>query len=343
MSEAVDMRGRSLLTLSDMTDGEVTWLLDLALKLKQDKHGGVCGQRLAGRHIALVFEKMSTRTRCAAAVAAADEGGRTEYLAASEIHLGKKESVADTARVLGRMFDGILFRGYHQETVELLAQHGGVPVWNGLTDISHPTQALADLMTIKEYFGRLAGLTVVYAGDGRNNVATSLMLGCAMSGMHFVNCTPESLSPTDELIAHAAGMAAQRGGTVRVAHDPIEAVSGANVVYTDVWTSMGEEDQFDARVQLLKPYQVNMALMQATGNLEAEQAIFLHCLPAFHDALTEVTCATGALEVTDEVFEAPFSLVFDQAENRLHTIKALFVSSLERDKKSDKESVTSNQ
>jgi ornithine carbamoyltransferase len=331
MSDVMDMKGRSLLTLSDLSDEEVAGLLDLALSLKQDKHAGVCGQRLAGRHIALVFEKMSTRTRCAAAVAAADEGGRTEYLAASEIHLGKKESVPDTARVLGRMFDGILFRGYRQETVELLAQFSGVPVWNGLTDLSHPTQALADLMTIKERFGELAGRKVVYAGDGRNNVATSLMLACAVSGMHFVNCTPSSLQPSDDLIAHADQLASQRGGTVRVCNDPAEAAAGAHAVYTDVWTSMGEEEQFDARVALLRPYQVNMAMMQATGNLEKDDVIFLHCLPAFHDAQTDVTRECGPLEVTDDVFEAPFSRVFDQAENRLHTIKALFVSSLGND------------
>jgi ornithine carbamoyltransferase len=328
MSDVMDMKGRSLLTLSDLSDEEVAGLLDLALSLKQDKHAGVCGQRLAGQHIALVFEKMSTRTRCAAAVAAADEGGRTEYLAASEIHLGKKESVPDTARVLGRMFDGILFRGYRQETVELLAQFSGVPVWNGLTDLSHPTQALADLMTIKERFGELAGRKVVYAGDGRNNVATSLMLACAVSGMHFVNCTPSSLQPSDDLIAHADQLASQRGGTVRVCNDPAEAAAGAHAVYTDVWTSMGEEEQFDARVALLRPYQVNMAMMQATGNLEKDDVIFLHCLPAFHDAQTDVTRECGPLEVTDDVFEAPFSRVFDQAENRLHTIKALFVASL---------------
>jgi ornithine carbamoyltransferase len=328
MSENMGMKGRSLLTLSDVSDREVAWLLELAMKLKQDKRAGRCGQRLAGRHIALVFEKMSTRTRCAAAVAAADEGGRTEYLASSEIHLGKKESVPDTARVLGRMFDGILFRGYRQETVELLAQYSGVPVWNGLTDLSHPTQALADLMTIKERFGALAGRKVVYVGDGRNNVATSLMLACAISGMHFVNGTPEALRPADDVIAHAHAVASERGGSVRVVTDPAEAVRGAHVVYTDVWTSMGEETQFDARVKLLRPYQVNMAMMRGTGHLDSGDAIFLHCLPAFHDRQTEVTRESGALEVTDDVFEAPFSKVFDQAENRLHTIKALFVSAL---------------
>jgi ornithine carbamoyltransferase len=226
------------------------------------------------------------------------------------------------------MFDGILFRGYRQETAELLAEFSGVPVWNGLTDLSHPTQALADLMTTKERFGELAGRKVVYAGDGRNNVATSLMLACAMSGMHFVNCTPDSLRPSNDLVSHAGDVALTHGGTVQVCSDPAEAIQGANVVYTDVWTSMGEEDQFQARIELLRPYQVNMELMQATGNLEADEVIFLHCLPAFHDHRTEVTQKIGALEVTDDVFEAPFSKVFDQAENRLHTIKALFVASL---------------
>lgn len=330
MSDVCDLRGRSLLTLSDLSDAEIAWLLDLALKLKRDKHAGVCRARLVGRHMALVFEKMSTRTRCAAAVAAADEGGCTEYLAATEIHLGKKESVADTARVLGRMFDGILFRGFHHATVERLARYSGVPVWNGLTDQAHPTQALADLMTIKETFGALAGRKVVYVGDGRNNVASSLMRGCAFSGMHFVNCTPDSLQPAAELVAQAAKAAAVRGGTVCVCADPSAAVAGANVVYTDVWTSMGEEAQFAARANLLRPYQVNMALLEATGNLAAEEVIFLHCLPALHDDRTEVTRDIGALEVTNDVFEAPFSKVFDQAENRLHTIKAMFVSSLEK-------------
>ncbi len=328
MSGDLNLIGRSLLTLNDLTDAEFIWLLDLTNDLKQKKARGEQGDLLNGKHLALVFEKMSTRTRCAASVAAADEGGRAEYLSSHEIHLGKKESAADTARVLGRMFDGILFRGYKQSTVELLARHSGVPVWNGLTDTSHPTQSLADVFTIRENFGELHGLKVVYVGDGRNNVAASLMLGCAKVGMSFVNCTPESLAPANGLIESARKAAARNGSTIEVIHDPIAAVDGANVVYTDVWISMGEESKQDERIALLQPYQVNMNVMQATGNLDDGRVIFLHCLPAFHDSETEVTADIGALEVTDDVFEAPFSKVFDLAENRMHTTKALFVASL---------------
>jgi ornithine carbamoyltransferase len=324
----LNFEGKSLLTLDDLTDGQFLGLLDLTAELKQKKKSGEPGLLLAGKHLALIFEKMSTRTRCAASVAAADEGGRAEYLSSLEIHLGKKESAADTARVLGRMFDGILFRGYQQETVELLATHSGIPVWNGLTDTSHPTQSLADVFTIRENFGSLDGLKVVYVGDGRNNVAASLMLGCAKAGMAFVNCTPESLSPDPQRVEMASEAAARNGGTIEIIHDPVEAVAGANVVYTDVWISMGEEAKQDERIALLRPYQVNMNLMKATGNLDTDRAIFLHCLPAFHDSETEVTAELGALEVTDDVFEATFSKVFDLAENRMHTTKALFVASL---------------
>lgn len=320
--------GRGLLTLTDLTDGELLQMLDLAADLKQKKLDGVRGDLLDRKHIALIFEKMSTRTRCACAVAASDEGGVTEFLTSQDIHLGKKESVADTARVLGRMFDGIMFRGFEQETVDLLSRHSGVPVWNGLTDIHHPTQSLADLMTIREHFGRMRGLKVVYVGDGRNNVATSLMLACAKVGIHFVNCTPAELEPEGRMLTWCKERARFNGGSVEVVNDPAEAVVGANVIYTDVWVSMGEEDQKDARIKLLTPYQVNMDMMRRTGNLESKDVIFLHCLPAFHDTLTDVTKDSGALEVTDEVFEAPFSKVFDEAENRMHTIKALFVSSL---------------
>ncbi len=322
------LRGRSLLRLTDFSAAEVEAVIGLALDLKAAKRAGRRGTRLAGRHLALVFEKMSTRTRCAAAVAAADEGACTEYLSAGEIHLGRKESVADTARVLGRMFDGILFRGYRQQTVELLAAHSGVPVWNGLTDATHPTQALADLMTVRERFGSLAGRRVVYCGDGRNNVADSLMEGCALMGMDCVNCTPPELFPARERVAELQRLAGERGGSVRVEPDPRTAVAGAHAVYTDVWVSMGEEAQFERRLELLRPYQVTMDLMRATGRLEAGEVMFLHCLPAFHDHQTDVTRDLGPLEVTDEVFEAPFSRVFDQAENRLHTIKALYVAAL---------------
>jgi ornithine carbamoyltransferase len=328
MSVCTDLTGRSLLTLTDLTDGEVLKLLDLADELKRKKADGVRGEALDRKHIALIFEKMSTRTRCACAVAASDEGGVTEYLTSHDIHLGKKESVKDTARVLGRMFDGIMFRGFKQETVALLSRHSGVPVWNGLTDIHHPTQGLADLMTIRETFGKLRGLKVVYVGDGRNNVATSLMLACAKVGIHFVNCTPEALMPDEGVVSWCKERAQLNGGSVVIEANPAMAVVGANVIYTDVWVSMGEEDKQAERIALLSPYQVTMDMIRQTGNLETDEVIFLHCLPAFHDDQTDVTKNSGALEVTDDVFEAPFSKVFDEAENRMHTIKALFVSAI---------------
>lgn len=328
MNAAYPLRGRSLLHLEDLSDEEMVSLIDLADEFKRRKHMGIRGNALRRRNVALIFEKSSTRTRCAFTVAAHDEGGRAEYLDIHDIHFGRKESIADTARVLGRMFDGIAFRGYQQTTVEQLARHSGVPVWNALTDDWHPTQVLADLLTIRECFGQLKGLKVVYVGDGRNNVANTLMVGCAKAGMHFVNCTPRELSPSDALCRHVAQMAAARGGSVAVNHDPLSAVRGANAVYTDVWVSMGEEAKFQERLTLLKPYQVNMPLMQATGNLENGRAIFLHCLPAFHDSSTDVTRDTGPLEVADDVFEAPFSRVFDEAENRVHTIKAVMVATV---------------
>jgi ornithine carbamoyltransferase len=328
MTMARQFRGRSLLTLTDLTDGEMLHLLTLADALKAKKRAGVRGELLDRKNIALIFEKSSTRTRCACAVAAADEGGRTEYLTTQDIHLGKKESVQDTARTLGRMFDGILFRGFRQETVDALARYSGVPVWNGLTDTNHPTQALADLMTVRERFGHLRGLKVVYIGDGRNNVATSLMLGCAKAGMHFVNCTPAALAPNAKLLHWCQERAQLNEGTSRVESEPAIAVQGANVIYTDVWVSMGEETQKEARLSMLRPYQVTMDLLRATGNLERGEVIFLHCLPAFHDANTEMTRECGALEVTDEVFASKYSLVFDQAENKMHTMKALFVATM---------------
>lgn len=320
------------MTLDDLSDKEFLGVIDLADELKKRKQAGKRGNLLERKNIALVFEKMSTRTRCAAAVAAADEGARTEYLTSREIHLGGKESVVDTARVLGRMFDGILFRGFKQQTVETLQKFSGVPVWNGLTDEWHPTQVIADLMTVREAFGRLNGLRLVYVGDGRNNVANSLMIGCAKAGMHYVNCTPQELSPLPALVEKAEKIALKNKGKVSVIHEPELAVVGANVIYTDVWVSMGEEAKFSERLRLLRPYQVNMKMIQRTGNLEKKKVIFLHCLPAFHDKNTELTSDIGALEVADDVFEAPFSRVFDEAENRVHTIKALFVASLGPDK-----------
>lgn len=324
------LKGRSLLTLNDLSDKELAALLDLAGRLKKKKAAGRQGSLLAGRNIALIFEKASTRTRAAAMVAAADEGGNAEYLEVKDIHLGKKESIKDTARVLGRMFDGLLFRGYKHSTAETLAQFAGVPVWNGLTDDSHPTQAIADLMTMREHFGFLKGLKTVYIGDGRNNVCMSLMTGCAKTGVNFTDCAPAELQPPPDIVAQAAAAAARNGCSVRVCEDPASAVRGANVIYTDVWVSMGEEAKFAERLKLLAPYRVTMELMRKTGNLESDTAIFLHCLPAFHNNETEATRDIGAIEVDDDVFEAGFSKVFDLAENRMHTIKALMAAALAR-------------
>ena len=260
-------------------------------------------------------------------IAARDEGGGAEYLTRPDIHFGKKESVKDTARVLGRIYDGMLFRGFAQETVEELARWSGVPVWNGLTDDFHPTQILADLLTVREAFGSFRDCTMAYVGDGRNNVANSLMMGCAKAGIRYVCCAPRELRPDEALLDEASRVARRNGVDVRVSEDPLAGVKGANVVYTDVWVSMGEESKAEERIRLLRPYQVNMDLMRATGNLDG-RLIFLHCLPAFHDSNTEVTRDIGALEVTDEVFESRYSKVFDESENRMHTIKALFVSAL---------------
>lgn len=321
------LKKRSLLQLTDLSDEEMLQLIDLALALKARRDGGTRGDLLRRKQVALIFEKSSTRTRCAASCAISEEGGSAEYLTRTDIHLGVKESVADTARVLGRMFDGLLFRGFSQQTVATLDQYANVPVWNGLTDEAHPTQILADLMTMKQAFGALKGLKLAYVGDGRNNVAKSLMSGCAKAGVNFVNCTPAELTPDAALVTESQAIAAHNGSTVSVVNDPRAGVKGANVIYTDVWVSMGEEAQKERRLRLLRPYQVNRELVAATGVPESE-FIFLHCLPAFHDHETDVTRECGALEVTDEVFEAPYSKVFDEAENRMHTIKALFVSAL---------------
>lgn len=325
-----NLKGRSLLTLNDLSDAEMLELIGLAARLKKRRRENRFASEplLENLNIAMVFEKASTRTRCATTVACSDEGAHVEYLGKNDIHFGKKESVPDTARVLGRMFDGILFRGFSHDYVEALGRHAGVPVWNGLTDDAHPTQILADLLTVQEAFGRLAGLKVVFVGDGRNNVCNSLMLGCAKAGLDVVNCCPPELSPPPALVERIRRIAAGNGASVAIDHDPETAVRGANVIYTDVWVSMGEESVFQQRVDLLRPYQVDMDMVKRTGNLEAGKVIFLHCLPAFHNADTEVTAETGALEVTDDVFEAEFSKVFDEAENRVHTIKAMMVASL---------------
>jgi ornithine carbamoyltransferase len=321
------LKGRSLMRLASLTDAEMLDLVDLAAQLKARRRAGVRGDLLHRKNIALIFEKSSTRTRNSSVIAARDEGGGAEYLTRPDIHFGKKESVKDTARVLGRIYDGILFRGFSQKTCEDLAAYSGVPVWNGLTDDYHPTQILADLLTVKETFGDLRNCTVAYVGDGRNNVANSLMMGCAKAGVRYVCCTPDELRPDEAVLAEAEGVAARNGVDIRVFRNPAEGVKGANVLYTDVWVSMGEEAKTAERIKLLRPYQINMDLMRATGNLGG-RLMFLHCLPAFHDFNTEVTKDTGALEVTDEVFESKYSKVFDEAENRMHTIKALFVSAL---------------
>ncbi len=321
------LRGRSLMRMASFTDDEMLDLVNLAAQLKARRKGGVRGDLLHRMNIALIFEKSSTRTRNSSVIAARDEGGDAEYLTRPDIHFGKKESVKDTARVLGRIYDGILFRGFSQKACEDLAKYSGVPVWNGLTDDYHPTQIFADLLTIQETFGSLKDCTVAYVGDGRNNVANSLMMGCAKAGVRYVCCAPKELRPDEAVLAEAEVVAKRNGVDIRVAENPHEGVKGANVVYTDVWVSMGEEAKTAERIKLLRPYQINMDLLRSTGNLDGK-LMFLHCLPAFHDSNTEVTKNTGALEVTDEVFESKYSRVFDEAENRMHTIKALFVSSL---------------
>ncbi len=322
------LKGRSLMRLKSFTDEEMMNLVDLAAQLKSRRAAGVRGDLLHRRNIALIFEKSSTRTRNSTLVAVRDEGGNGEYLTRPDIHFGKKESVKDTARVLGRIYDGILFRGFRQRDCEELAKYSGVPVWNGLTDDYHPTQILADLLTVKESFGKLDSNTVVaYVGDGRNNVANSLMMDCAKCGVRYVCCAPRELRPDEAVLAEAQEVATKNGCDIRVCEDPAEGVKGANVLYTDVWVSMGEEAKTAERIKMLRPYQINMDLMRATGNLEG-RLMFLHCLPAFHDFNTEVTKECGALEVTDEVFESKYSKVFDESENRMHTIKALIVSAL---------------
>lgn len=327
------LKGRSLMRLASFSDEEMLNLVDLAGQLKARRKAGVRGDLLHRKNIALIFEKSSTRTRNSSIIAARDEGGGAEYLTRPDIHFGKKESVKDTARVLGRIYDGILFRGFSQQACEDLMKYSGVPVWNGLTDDYHPTQILADLLTIKETFGTLKDCTVAYVGDGRNNVANSLMMGCAKAGIRYICCTPTELWPDETVLAEAEEVAKRNGVDIRVFDDPIKGVKGANVLYTDVWVSMGEEAKTAERIKLLRPYQINMDLMKATGNIDGK-LMFLHCLPAFHDFNTEVTKDCGALEVTDEVFESKYSKVFDEAENRMHTIKALFVSAL-----ADKENI----
>lgn len=309
----MNLKGRSFLTLKDFTPDEIRYLVNLAAELKAKKKNGIKGHTLDGKNIALIFEKPSTRTRCAFTVAANDEGGLPTYLSGNEIQLGHKESVEDTARVLGRMFDGIEFRGFRHSHVELLAKYSGVPVWNGLTDDYHPTQVLADLLTIQEHFEYFEGLKFVYIGDGRNNMANSLMIGCAKVGIDFVLIAPSELWPIRSLVRTCQEYAEASGATITISDDT-NAVEGADVIYTDVWISMGEEEKTDERKALLHKYQVNRKLMQKT---KKDTTIFMHCLPA-----------VKGYEVTEDVFESPASVVFDEAENRLHTIKAVMVATL---------------
>ncbi len=327
----VDLKGRHFLKLLDYTPEEITYLIDLAADLKAKKKKGELHDTLRGKNVALIFEKTSTRTRCSFEVAANDLGMGSTYLDPSGSQIGKKESIADTARVLGRMYDGIEYRGFEQEIVEELAKYAGVPVWNGLTNEFHPTQMLADLLTIREHFGRIKGITVAYMGDARYNMGNSWMVTCAKMGMNFVACAPKAYFPAPELVKTCEDIAAQTGATITLTEDAMEGTKGADVIYTDVWVSMGEPDEvWESRIRELSPYQVNQKLMDNAG----EQAIFMHCLPAFHDLKTKIGKEKGQqygfteLEVTDEVFESDRSVVFDEAENRMHTIKAVMAATL---------------
>lgn len=327
----MNLKGRHFLKLLDYTPEEIDYLINLASKLKQQKKDGVLHRELVGKNIALIFEKTSTRTRCSFEVAASDLGMHPVYLDPSGSQIGKKESIADTARVLGRMFDGIEYRGYGQEIVEELAKFAGVPVWNGLTNEFHPTQILADFLTIKEHFGSLKGKKLVYMGDARYNMGNSLMVGCAKMGMHFVACAPEKYFPNGDLVEKCVEIAKDTGAILEFETDPIKATKNADVIYTDVWVSMGEPSEiWQERINDLLPYQVNKKIMDNAGL----QCKFMHCLPAFHDLKTTIgkdvydKFGLDALEVTDEVFESENSIVFDEAENRMHTIKAVMLATL---------------
>ena len=331
VQQPFNLKGKSLLKESDYTKEEFEGLIDFAMVLKDYKKQGIKHQYLAGKNIALLFEKSSTRTRAAFTVAAIDLGAHPEFLGKNDLQLGQKESVEDTAKVLGRIFDGIEFRGYSQQTVEDLATYSGVPVWNGLTNDWHPTQMLADFMTMKENFGSLDGLNVTYVGDGRNNIAHSLLVAGAMLGVNIRICTPKALNPKENYVEIAQQKAQQYGGSIMITDKIAEAVTDTDVIYTDVWVSMGEEDEFEQRINLLKDYQVNQQMFNLTGK---DSTIFLHCLPAFHDTKTtygkEIQDKYGlnAMEVTDDIFRSKHSKVFDQAENRMHTIKALMAATL---------------
>ena len=327
----MSLKGRNFLTLLDFTPAEITEFIDLAASLKAKKKAGELHKIHEGKNVALLFEKTSTRTRCSFEIAAADLGMHPVFLDPVSSQMGKKESIADTARVLGRMFDGIEYRGYGQAIVEELAKYAGVPVWNGLTNEYHPTQILADFLTIREHFGRLKDIKFVYMGDARYNMGNSLMIGCAKMGLHFVSCAPKKYWQNSELVDKCRAIAAETGASIEFIEDPMEATKGADVIYTDVWVSMGEPAEiWEERIKDLMPYQVNKAIMDNAG----PQCKFMHCLPAFHDLGTAVgreineRFGFDALEVTDEVFESDASIVFDEAENRLHTIKAVMAATL---------------
>jgi ornithine carbamoyltransferase len=323
---AVDLKARSLLTLKDFSKEEIGYLIDLAIKLKYEKKNDGLKKKLDGKNIALLFEKTSTRTRCAFVTAAYNEGAHAEFLGKNDIQFGKKETVKDTARVLGRMFDGIGFRGFKQETVESLAKYSGVPVWNGLTDLYHPTQILADFMTVQEQFGFLKGVKFAYVGDGRNNVANSLMIGASKMGMDFRIVAPKSLFPERELVKKCNEFAQESGAKILVTESIQEGVKNCKVIYTDIWASMGEEDKIPERIALLKSYQVTMDMLKMIGN---EDVIFMHCLPSFHNLETEIAKKYPDIcEVTDEVFESKYSKVFDETENRVWTIQAIMVATI---------------
>ncbi|WP_315073820.1 ornithine carbamoyltransferase [uncultured Clostridium sp.] len=325
---AVNLRGRSFLKLLDFTPEEIRYLLDLSKELKTLKRTGILHDKLKGKNIVLLFEKTSTRTRCSFEVAGRDLGMGVTYLDSAGSQMGKKESIADTARVLGRMYDGIEYRGFSQEIVEELAKYAGVPVWNGLTDEFHPTQMIADLLTIEEKLGRLKGVNFVYMGDARNNMGNSLMVACAKMGMNFTACAPKELFPAEGLVETCKKIAQESGAIITLTEDVEAGTKNADVIYTDVWVSMGEPDEvWESRLKLLLPYQVNKEVM----NNANKEAIFMHCLPAYHDLKTKVGKEVGekfgltALEVTDEVFEGKQSVVFDEAENRMHSIKAIIL------------------
>ena len=326
----IDLKGRDYLTLLDFTSEEIGYLIDLSEKLKKFKYEGIEHRSLEGKNIALLFEKPSTRTRSAFVVAARDEGAYIEYLRKDEIQLGEKESAKDTARVLGRMFDGIQFRGYDHRTLEILSKYSNVPVWNGLTDRFHPTQVLADLLTIREKKGYLKGIKLAYVGDGRNNMANSLLVGAAKMGMDIRIVGPKELFPEDDMIQKSNDIMEGTGGKITITESIDEGVSGVDIIYTDVWVSMGEEEQMEERIKQLIPYQVNMDMLKKAD----KDVSFMHCLPAFHDIETDVAKGVfekyglDAMEVTDEVFEGEHSVVFDEAENRMHTIKAIMVATL---------------